>query len=206
MYVKLHPQKGIITMSEFKDMSHAELKELAKDFELGLAGNLSKDAYVEALEEYKVNAEALRNGEITEDEVKAPKVEKVAAVKKATKGPSKFQKLRLQKADLLRKERVVVTDNNTAQTKESIRYVRWGNTGTIGIQVDIVRFGKPWFVRRGALANLKKATITERTVNELGNTVDEILPRYTIQALPGLTPKELELLANKQAIRNASVV
>lgn len=192
---------------EFKDMSHAELKELAKDFELDVKGNASKDTLVEALDAYKIKAEALRNGEITEDEIVEDDevIEEVTPKKVATKGVSKYQKLMLQKADLTRKERVVVTDNNTAQTKETVRYVRWGNTGAIGVKVDIVRFGKPWYVRRGALANLRKATITERSVNELGNTVDEILPRYTIQVLPGLSKAELDLLANKQAIRNAGI-
>jgi hypothetical protein len=192
---------------EFKDMSHAELKELAKDFELDVPGNASKVVLVEALDAYKIKAEALRNGEITEDEIVEDDevIEEPTPKKTAAKGVSKYQKLMLQKADLTRKERVVVTDNNTAQTKETVRYVRWGNTGAIGVKVDIVRFGKPWYVRRGALANLRKAMITERTVNELGNTVDEILPRYTIQVLPGLTKEELELLANKQAIRNAGV-
>lgn len=36
----------------------------------------------------------------------------------------------------------------------------------IGIQNDVVHFGTPWYVRRGALENLRSAVITEYSQEE----------------------------------------
>jgi len=183
----------------FDEMDYKELKELALDFDLGLAGNASKKDLIAALNKYKAEGDEA-NGiepEIEEQDTKKPT---------KPKPMSKAQKARLMKKDLMRKERVLITDNQRSQTPVSVKSVRWGNTGIIGVHTDMIQLGKPWYVRRGALANLRLGQITTQTVNESGMLTSEVLPRYTIQQLDGLNQDQLGKLGAKQAIRDAGTV
>ncbi len=64
--------------------------------------------------------------------------------------------------------------------------------------------GKPQYVRRGALANLKNATFTrsiqEEEFGPVKNVVEE---RFNIKELDGLTEEDIEILASKQKMFNA---
>ena len=86
----------------------------------------------------------------------------------------------------MRKERVVIYDMQDTQTKIPAQSITWGN-GLIGIHSDVVELasGKPQYVRRGALANLRLATYTK-------------LPSYIFNrcGLPGYMAPEIISIKN----------
>lgn len=185
----------------YNDMTNAELQQLCEDFELEVPNRATKAQLVEILTNYRneMNGEDVSDSEDAVDEEPEVKVTTQAQMPRS-------KKIALQKADLFRKEHVIITDNQSTQTKFGVQYVRWGNTGITGIQTDIVTMGKPQYVRRGALANMKLGTTSTPVVDENGTMTTEQGPRYNIQYLDGLTEKQIKDLQNKQAMRNAGVV
>jgi len=184
----------------FNEMTKKELLQLCEDFEIEATDKETNQVLIDKLEAYKTSMDEPEEAPV-EVKKEAPK----KAAPKTQNEMSRGQKARLQRADLFRKEQVLITDNQNSQTKAEMTYIRWGNTGITGIQTDIVKFGKPWYVRRGALANMRRAKTTLNTISDSGKMNSEIANRYTIQELGGLSPEEVKVLANKQAIRNAGI-
>jgi hypothetical protein len=119
--------------------------------------------------------------------------------------PSRAEKRRQQYAELMSLPRVLITSNALNQTQTSLHYVTWGN-GLLGHMTDRVYLGRPWHVREGALRNLEAAMITEPVQDYDSNSVKfETKPAFNIKRLDPLTKEEIDKIAKRQAIRNASI-
>ncbi len=103
-------------------------------------------------------------------------------------------------------KRVLITSNSTNQTKtHGIERISWGNR-LVGHNTDNVVIGKPWHVREGALRNMKSAIINQSIQDDDANQVrSETVPAWNIQELAPLTEKDIEKIAKRQTIREASI-
>ena len=198
---------------DYNEMTNAELKALIDDFELTVdaktPGKPNKAELVSALENYRKQQNIINgveedetedldetNDELTPGSKNETKVEKVVPQKLLPRE----QKKRLQKADLLRKERVIVIDKQHTQTRIPAITVTWGNK-LIGIQTDVIdlKSNKPQYVRRGALANLRACTFTYSYQEEEFAPVKQVTEeRFEIRELDGLSEDEIADLAIKQ--------
>ena len=205
----------------YEEMTNKELQALIDDFELTLeAKNPSKPTKAElvaTLTKFKREQDVLNgnideeeNDELVNDSNSGSEGENTASKKevKASKPArelSQAERKKLQMADLLRKERVLVYDVQDNQTKTPAMSVTWGNS-LIGFYTDMVNLesGKPQYIRRGALANLRDATFTRSIQEEeFGPVVNQTEFRFNIKELDGLTEEEIESLAAKQKLFNA---
>ena len=201
----------------YNEMTNKELQALIDDFELTVQAKTPNkptkaeliatlDAFkkeqnrINGIEDEEENDELV--GEVDSGSTKPKKVDNAA---KPAKSYSKAERKKLQMADLLRKERVLIYDVQDNQTKTPAITVTWGNS-LIGFYTDVINLesGKPQYVRRGALANLRNATFTrsiqEEEFGPVKNVVEE---RFNIKELDGLTEEEIEILASKQKMFNA---
>ena len=205
----------------YEEMTNKELQALIDDFELTLeAKNPSKPTKAElvaTLTKFKREQDVLNgntddeeNDELVNDSNSGSEGENTASKKevKASKPArelSQADRKRLQMADLLRKERVLVYDVQDNQTKTPAMSVTWGNS-LIGFYTDMVNLesGKPQYIRRGALANLRDATFTRSIQEEeFGPVVNQTEFRFNIKELDGLTEEEIESLGAKQKLFNS---
>ena len=202
------------TEEMYRSKTNAELKELLEVFELATpkAKNPfkpNKDEMVQALMTFKraqdvINGIEPEEGDEPEDDEVDADTEVEVESPRMTQKQSKALKAALLKADLMRMERVIVHDSQTQQTPVSAATITWGNRA-LGIQNDVVHFGKPWYVRRGALQNLRDAEITEYSQDrESGGSMrTETRKRYLITDVDGWTEEELQKYAMDQKIRNS---
>jgi len=208
----------------FKDMTNKDLAEYCVDEGIEVnSKNVSKPTKKELLDAIKsfeakqlepVEALDLSEDEISEegmtdaDEFLA-QAEPVKTVEptKSTK-PVKLtraQKRRKQYNELMPLRRVLITTNADNQTKTNLVFITWGN-GLIGHNTDRVYLGKPWHVRQGALNNMKNAMTRISVQDDEGNQVRfETVPAYNIIELDPLTKEEIERIAKRQTIRDASI-
>lgn len=124
---------------DYNEMTNAELKALIDDFELTVdaktPGKPNKAELVSALENYRKQQNIINgveedetedldetSDELTPGSKNETKVEKVVPQKLLPRE----QKKRLQKADLLRKERVIVIDKQHTQNKNTSYYCNLG--------------------------------------------------------------------------------
>ncbi len=190
----------------FEDMTNAELKEACEDFGLKVkAKNPAKPNKTEYLE-------ALNSFKATQDEIHKDRNAEKAVANKTTpvtdgskrKPQSKAQ---LMKLDLFMKDRVIVRDMQESQTKDEMISVSWGNR-LIGRQTDWIDLsGEPQYVRRGALGNLKEATMVVHTPKkgESGGASMIRKNRFVIVQVNPLDEKEIEELRAVQAMRNSKL-
>lgn len=199
------------TEEMYRSKSNAELKELLEAFELSTpkAKNPfkpNKDEMVQALMQFKRSQDRINGIEPEEgDEFEEEdETEVEASPTKASSKQNKALKAALLKADLMRMERVIVHDTQMNQTPMAAITVTWGNR-SLGIQNDVVKFGVPWYIRRGALQNLRDSEITEYTQDrEAGGQMrTETRKRYLITETEGWTDEELQKHAMDQKIRNS---
>jgi len=188
-------------------MTNAELKQLVEDFDLTVEANNpkkpTKAEYVTVLDAYKRHQEII-NG--IEPEVEDESLEEVVEVAVAYKDLPKAEKAKLQRADLMRKECVIVQDTQTTQTSMSNAYIAWGND-LIGQHTDIVYFGKKWMVRRGAIKNMRDVIITEKNQKNFAAAIlPTTRPRYIIVPAEGMNKDEIAAKVVEQALRNATTV
>lgn len=196
----------------YEEMTNKELQTLIDDFELTvdskIPGKPNKAELVATLMAYKVQQDII-NG-IEEDEIddaedtKNDELEAATKVIKsvAQKDLPREEKRRLQKADLLRKERVIIFDKQSTQTKIPAIPVSWGNN-LIGSYTDMIDLSsqKPQYVRRGALANLRLATFTESRQDEEFGPVRNVTEfRFVVTEVEGLTDDEIKVLAAQQRV------
>ena len=203
----------------YNEMTNKELQALIDDFELTVQAKTpnkpTKAELIATLDAFKKEQNRI-NGIDDEDDTEndelvgeensgSTKPKKVDDVAKPARSYSKAERKKLQIADLLRKERVLIYDVQDNQTKTPALTVTWGNS-LIGFHSDVINLesGKPQYVRRGALANLRNATFTrsiqEEEFGPVKNVVEE---RFNIKELDGLTEEEIEILASKQKMFNA---
>ena len=201
----------------YNEMTNKELQALIDDFELTVQAKTpnkpTKAELIATLEAFKKEQNRINGIEdeeendelVGEDDSGSTKHKKTEDVAKPAKSYSKAERKKLQMADLLRKERVLIYDVQDNQTKTPAITVTWGNS-LIGFHSDVINLesGKPQYVRRGALANLRNATFTrsiqEEEFGPVKNVVEE---RFNIKELDGLTEEEIEILASKQKMFNA---
>ena len=203
----------------YNEMTNKELQALIDDFELTVQAKTpnkpTKAELIATLEAFKKEQNRINgiddeddteNDELVgEDNSGSTKPKVVESAAKPAKSYSKAERKKLQTADLLRKERVLIYDVQDNQTKTPALTVTWGNS-LIGFYTDVINLesGKPQYVRRGALANLRNATFTrsiqEEEFGPVKNVVEE---RFNIKELDGLTEEEIEILASKQKMFNA---
>ena len=203
----------------YNEMTNKELQALIDDFELTVQAKTpnkpTKAELIATLEAFKKEQNRINgiddeddteNDELVdEDDSGSTKPKVVENVAKPAKSYSKAERKKLQMADLLRKERVLIYDVQDNQTKIPAITVTWGNS-LIGFYSDVINLesGKPQYVRRGALANLRNATFTRSIQEEEFGPVKNIVEeRFNIKELDGLTEEEIEILASKQKMFNA---
>ena len=196
----------------YEEMTNKELQTLIDDFELTVDAKIpskpTKAELIATLTKFKVQQDVI-NGvepEIEEEDENDELVpEKKVVTSKAAKDLPLNERRALQRADLLRKERVLVYDVQDTQTKMPAMTVTWGNS-LIGIHSDVINLesGKPQYIRRGALANMRNATFTRSIQEEeFGPVINRTEFRFNIKELDGLTEDEIEALAAKQKMMNA---
>ena len=196
----------------YEEMTNKELQTLIDDFELTVDAKIpskpTKAELIATLTKFKVQQDVI-NGVEPEVEEEGENDELVSEKKvvtsKAAKDLPLNERRALQRADLLRKERVLVYDVQDTQTKMPAMTVTWGNS-LIGIHSDVINLesGKPQYIRRGALANMRNATFTRSIQEEeFGPVINRTEFRFNIKELDGLTEDEIEALAAKQKMMNA---
>ncbi len=213
-------------MSEkYSGMTNKDLKEYCEEEGIDVdSKNVSKPTkveYVDAIERFesgnvkKVVTEENETILDPEDDF-SREVKKINSLTKEANGAqvNKTQKVKETRKDKRRKQynelmalkRVIVTSNQTNQTKTvGIERISWGNR-LLGHNTDNVVIGKPWHVREGALRNLAAAKITQSIQDDDGNQVRfETIPAWIIQYLEPLTEPEIQKIAKRQAIRDASI-
>ena len=204
----------------YEEMTNKDLQILIEDFELTVnpktPGKPTKAELVAALNAYKTQQDIINGIETeviaAEDEEEldtnvesesVPKpVEPKIAVAKPAKELSRNERKALQRADLMRKERVIIHDMQDTQTKVPAMTVTWGN-GLIGIHTDVIDLSssKPQYVRRGALANLRLSTYTQSIQEEEYGPVEQRTEfRFSIKELDGLSEDEIANLAAQQRL------
>ena len=203
----------------YNEMTNKELQALIDDFELTVQAKTpnkpTKAELIATLEAFKKEQNRINGIEdeddtendelVGEDDSGSTKPKKVDNAAKPARSYSKAERKKLQIADLLRKERVLIYDVQDNQTKTPAITVTWGNS-LIGFYTDVINLesGKPQYVRRGALANLRNATFTRSIQEEEFGPVKNIVEeRFNIKELDGLTEDEIEILASKQKMFNA---
>ena len=203
----------------YEEMTNKDLQTLIEDFELTVnpktPGKPTKAELVAVLNAYKTQQDIINGIEpevAAEDEEEldtnvesesVPKpVEPKIAVAKPARELSRNERKALQRADLMRKERVVIHDMQDTQTKVPAMTVTWGN-GLIGIHTDVIDLSssKPQYVRRGALANLRLSTYTQSIQEEEYGPVEQRTEfRFSIKELDGLSEDEIANLAAQQRL------
>lgn len=197
------------TEENYRSKTNSELKEMLEVLELSTpkAKNPfkpNKDEMVKALMTFKREQDRINGYEPEEgdepEEDEEEEAEVVASPRK--KKDSTAEKAALLKADLMRSELVIIHDTQTSQTQTAAMTITWGNR-ILGIHTDVVHFGKPWYVRRGALANIRFNEITEYNQEEGGPMRTETRKRYMITDVAGWTEEELASHAADQRVRNS---
>ena len=204
----------------YEEMTNKDLQTLIEDFELTVnpktPGKPTKAELVAVLNAYKTQQDIINGIEpevAAEDEeeeldtnvesVSVPKpVEPKIAVAKPARELSRNERKALQRADLMRKERVIIHDMQDTQTKVPAMTVTWGN-GLVGIHTDVIDLSssKPQYVRRGALANLRLSTYTQSIQEEEYGPVEQRTEfRFSIKELDGLNEDEIANLAAQQRL------
>lgn len=203
----------------YEEMTNKDLQALIEDFELTVnpktPGKPTKAELVAVLNAYKTQQDIINGIEpevATEDEEEldtnvesesVPKhVEPKIAVAKPARELSRNERKALQRADLMRKERVIIHDMQDTQTKVPAMTVTWGN-GLVGIHTDVIDLSssKPQYVRRGALANLRLSTYTQSIQEEEYGPVEQRTEfRFSIKELDGLSEDEIANLAAQQRL------
>ena len=203
----------------YEEMTNKDLQTLIEDFELTVnpktPGKPTKAELVAVLNAYKTQQDIINGIEpevaakeeeeldtnVESESVPKP-VEPKIAVAKPARELSRNERKALQRADLMRKERVIIHDMQDTQTKVPAMTVTWGN-GLIGIHTDVIDLSssKPQYVRRGALANLRLSTYTQSIQEEEYGPVEQRTEfRFSIKELDGLSEDEIANLAAQQRL------
>jgi len=184
----------------YSDMTNAELATIIEELEIEEVkaknpGKPNKKELIAAIQ--------LAKGETEEAEDAAEEV--VPEEKPKTVLPTGDELIALRKRDALRKIRVVIVDRQENQTKGEVISITWGNR-FFGIRTDLISTeSEPQYVTRGALQNLRDMTTVIQTPKSTGGVKKQVIPRFVITEVEGLTADELAELATKQRMRNAKV-
>lgn len=190
----------------FEEMTNAQLKEACEDFGLDVIaknpGKPVKAEYKATLDEFKAKQDKLHG---IEPEKEDGEEEDTPTAAKATPKRKPQTRAQLIKLDAMKKDRVIVRDMQESQTKDEMVSINWGNN-LIGRHTDWVDLsGEPQYVRRGALYNLRDASMTVHTPRKGGGVDTVRRKRFVVVDVDPLTEEELKALAAQQAMRNSKV-
>lgn len=184
----------------FRELTNAQLAEECVDMGIGKVIG-SKTPHKPSKDDYLKVIEAKLNYEPGAEE---DGVEEVTAKVNTVRVPQSASKL--ARLESFRKDRVVVHDKqeNQSKDKDELLPISWGNR-LLGGQTDFIsQNGQPQYIRRGAINNMLSATTVVHKQRPDGNgVISEVIKRFIVTEVAGLTPKELEELANKQKLRNS---
>jgi len=186
----------------FEDMTNPQLKEACEDFGLEVKAKNpakpNKTEYLEALNTFKAAQDATHGVDEVED-----KEEEVVTSKPKVKVQTPAQ---LMKLDLFKKDRVIVHDQQESQTKDEMVSISWGNR-RIGGQTDWVDVGsgEPQYIRRGAIGNLKEATMVTHVSKTNGGASQARKKRFIVVEVDNLTPVEFDDLKAQQKMRASKI-
>ena len=188
----------------FENMTNAELKEACEEFGLEVVANNpskpNKAEYLKTLNDFKAQQDKIHGNEDTE---KPAKEEEPAPVKDASSKRKPQTRAQLVKLDAMKKDRVIVRDMQETQTKDELISVNWGNK-LIGRHTDWVDLsGEPQYVRRGALYNLRDATMSVQQPKPGGGVEMVTKKRFVVMDVDPMTDEELAQLASVQSMRNS---
>lgn len=194
----------------FEEMTNKELAQAVEDFGIDVEAKNpakpNKTEYVTALNAFKEKQDAI-HGKVDEaedtEEATVDADEPTVEVDGEVVAINASKPAVLLRADLLRKERVIVTDLRESQTREPSITVSWGNRA-IGNRNDLISLnGEPQYIRRGAILNLEAARLTLHEPDESGADKMQVRNRYVITRVKGFSAKELAALGAKQNMRDA---
>lgn len=204
---------------KFNNFTNSDLKDYCQSEGITVSSkNVSKPTraeYLKAIQDFEQNnnepVEKIINDELDEsnmtsidDFLNDDVLEFIEKSKNSTR-LSRAEKRKMQYEELMPLRRVLITSNSTNQTQTNLHYITWGN-GLLGHMTDRVFLGRPWHVREGALRNIEAAMITEPVQDYDTNTVKfESKPAFNVKKLDPLTKEEIDKIAKRQAIRNASI-
>lgn len=189
-------------MTQFEDMTNAELKEACEDFGLEVVAKNpakpNKAEYLETLNTFKDAQDAIHG--VTKEVEKEASIAKVAIPGSKRKPQTQAQ---LVKLDMMKKDRVIVRDMQESQTKDELISINWGNK-LIGRHTDWIDLsGEPQYVRRGALGNLRDASMIVHTPRKGGGADTVRKKRFVVVDVAPLSDEEIKALAGVQAMRNS---
>ncbi len=196
----------------YEEMTNAELKQYCEDNGIEVtAKNPAKPNKAELLGAIDGT---MADANAQDDSFAAEAVQQVEEAKKAVEKPkivatgekTAAQKRRAVYNKKMALKRVLVTDNKDNQTKQDLMTVAWGNR-ELKYHTDRVVLGKPWHVRQGALDNIIASTYSKPVQNYETNTIDYVTtPMFNIVDLGILSKEEYARIAEKQNVRNATLV
>ena len=187
----------------FEDMSNAELKEACEDFGLEVKAKNpakpNKGEYVATLNEFKAIQDKLHGKEPEEDNVEDTN----KSVRPSTPKRKPQSQAQLVKLDTMKKDRVIVRDMQESQTKDEMVSISWGNK-LIGRHTDWIDLsGEPQYIRRGALYNIRDASMTVHVPRKGGGADMVRKKRFVVIDVDPLTDEELKALGSVQSMRNS---
>ena len=189
----------------FEEMTNAQLKEACDDFGLVVKAKNpakpNKTEFLEALNDFKAKQDKIHGIDREAEDAAAKEAGSEANAPTPKRRPK--TQAQLMKLDVMKKDRVIVRDMQESQTKDELISVNWGNR-LIGRHTDFVDLsGEPQYVRRGALYNLRAATMTIQQPKKGGGVEMARKPRFVVVDVEPLTEEELAKLAAQQAMRNS---
>jgi hypothetical protein len=197
-------------MDKFKDFKNEDLKQYCIDEGVDVdSKNVSKPTrkeYIDSILAFEAKA-AQKEEKETEEFLSEPEPATPVVAKKEVKKEVSKKDIAAQKRAFMNKRiRVLITSNSTNQTKTGgLERITWGNR-VLGHHTDNVVLGRPWHVREGALNNMRQAMTRNSIQDDEGNQVRwETVPTYNIQILEPLTESEINKIARRQTIRDASI-
>jgi len=193
---------------EFNEMTKKELLEVVAKHSIPVVAKVKdKPTNVELI----ASIEAFNNrfGD-AEEEVEVEKAEVVPNEPKGLSGVTKSPKNELQKADLMRKERVVVIDTQRFQSFEDevenlTTPVSFSN-GIIGADVLVQLNGEPQYLERGIIQRLEDVMIPETTQSAEKKSAIRTTyrKRYNVMQVGGMTDAEIEAQKKREIARGVA--
>ena len=189
---------------EFNEMTKKELLEVVAKHNIPVEAKL-KDKPTNA--EIIASIEAFNNrfddGEAHEKE--EAKVEE--GQPKGLSGVTKSPKSELIKADLMRKERVVVIDTQRFQTfdeeVENLTIPISFSNGVVGADVLVQLNGEPQYLERGIIQRLEDVKVPETTqsVEKKSAIRTTYRKRYNVMQVGGMTDEEIDAQRKREISR-----
>lgn len=194
-------------------MNRDDLKARAKELQLEFPGNISNDKLEALIKEAEAADVEVEVGEVVLPEPE-PIVE-VEPVKTVKKGKprhllSSGEKMRLVKADLMRKEPVYVMDNQRqylTDDGESAPVQIWFSIGSLNHGMDVQTDPQErQMIPRGILQTMSDMTcdltVQEGTAHDVQSIKSKRQKRFIVTPAPAMTDEEIDAQKARENARN----